>query len=107
MKVAVHVMHVMYVMRQKILVQATKIVSTIIMAILSTVNLDHMHHIHHIVVTTLTEIIFTTGKSKKCRAHQSYSPHSDIWICEDCSIRGDKWFMLDHNCRGFTRGYTL
>lgn len=28
------------------------------------------------------------------------APHSDIWICEDCSLRGDKWYMLEHNCKG-------
>jgi hypothetical protein len=28
------------------------------------------------------------------------APHSDIWVCNDCTLRGDKWFMLEHNCKG-------
>ena len=28
------------------------------------------------------------------------SPHSDIWLCEDCNIKNDKWFMLEHRCKG-------
>ena len=26
--------------------------------------------------------------------------HSDKWSCENCNIKDDKWFMLDHNCKG-------
>jgi hypothetical protein len=26
------------------------------------------------------------------------SPHSDTWTCHNCNIRGDKWFMMVHNC---------
>jgi hypothetical protein len=32
------------------------------------------------------------------------APHSDTWICEDCKIRGDKWFVMDHTCRGYVAG---
>lgn len=31
-------------------------------------------------------------------------PHSDIWVCEDCSVKGDRWLLLDHDCRGYTQG---
>jgi integrase len=27
-------------------------------------------------------------------------PHSDIWACNNCKQRGDKWFMRQHPCRG-------
>ena len=26
--------------------------------------------------------------------------HSDIWACNNCKQRGDKWFMQKHLCRG-------
>ncbi len=27
------------------------------------------------------------------------SPNSDIWICNNCTWIGDKWFMEKHPCR--------
>ncbi len=30
---------------------------------------------------------------------QRRSPNSDIWICNDCTWTGDKWFMEKHQCR--------
>ena len=26
--------------------------------------------------------------------------HSDTWACELCKLRGDKWFMRKHPCKG-------
>ena len=28
---------------------------------------------------------------------------SDHWGCKDCNLRGDKWFMEEHKCRGVIR----
>jgi hypothetical protein len=30
---------------------------------------------------------------------QRRSPNSDIWICNNCTWTGDKWFMEKHPCR--------
>ena len=30
---------------------------------------------------------------------QKRSPNSDIWICNNCTWTGDKWFMEKHPCR--------
>ena len=27
-------------------------------------------------------------------------PHSDIFACENCRLRDDRWFMEKHDCRG-------
>jgi hypothetical protein len=26
--------------------------------------------------------------------------HSDTWACHNCKLRGDKWFMQKHDCKG-------
>ncbi len=26
-------------------------------------------------------------------------PHSDRWLCYNCTMRGDKWFMMKHPCK--------
>jgi hypothetical protein len=26
--------------------------------------------------------------------------HSDTWACHNCSLRGDRWFMIKHQCKG-------
>ncbi|HYV51963.1 MAG TPA: hypothetical protein VE971_01605 [Candidatus Eisenbacteria bacterium] len=26
------------------------------------------------------------------------NPGSDIWLCEMCNTRGDRWFLLEHWC---------
>ena len=59
---------------------------------------------------------FENGNTKNCSAKTSkngnnnklpnaghinrIAPYSDIWICDDCTFRGDKWFMLGHTCKG-------
>ena len=30
---------------------------------------------------------------------QRRSPNSDIWICNNCTWTGDRWFMEKHPCR--------
>lgn len=30
--------------------------------------------------------------------HRKYQ-HSDIWVCDNCSLTGDKWFMIKHPCK--------
>ena len=34
---------------------------------------------------------------------QRRSPNSDIWICNNCTWTGDKWFMEKHPCRQYIR----
>ena len=26
-------------------------------------------------------------------------PNSDRWFCNNCTMRGDKWFMMKHHCK--------
>src|SRR5215831_3708415 len=33
----------------------------------------------------------------KVRVYRS-TPGSDIWLCEMCNTRGDKWFLEEHWC---------
>lgn len=29
--------------------------------------------------------------------------NTDLWGCTNCSIKGDKWFMMKHHCRGISK----
>jgi hypothetical protein len=37
------------------------------------------------------------------RIHRT-APHSDTWVCEDCNVKGDRWFVVDHNCKKYVPG---
>ena len=43
-----------------------------------------------------TETISATTAGRIYRIH----PHSDIFACENCRRKGDKWDMKEHHCRG-------
>lgn len=51
--------------------------------------------------------IIYTSISEKCRHINRVRPHSDIWTCEDYSVKGDRWLQLGHDCRGYPQGDTL
>ena len=29
-----------------------------------------------------------------------YRAYGDTWKCHNCTIKGDKWFMIKHDCKG-------
>lgn len=66
-------------------------------------NVSQASHVSQILV----ECEDTSTKSNDNVSHVSQSetiyrihPHSDIFACENCRRRGDKWDMKAHHCRG-------
>ncbi len=63
--------------------------------------ISHASHTAHSSSNRIKESDILQQESPCNAGHISrVSPHSDIWVCEDCSIKGDKWFMLEHTCKG-------
>jgi hypothetical protein len=43
----------------------------------------------------------TTATTEEQQTRDSiYRAYGDIWKCHNCNTKGDKWFMIKHDCRG-------
>jgi len=69
--------------------------------ILKNESISHASHTTHSSSNHIEESNILQQNSPRNAGQVSrISQHSDIWTCEDCTLRGDKWFMLEHNCKG-------
>ena len=64
-------------------------------------SITHASHTTHRSSNRIEESDILQQSSPRNAGHiNRMSLHSDLWVCEDCRIKGDRWFMLEHNCKG-------
>jgi hypothetical protein len=67
-------------------------------------SISHASHTANSSSNHIEESIIPQQNSPGNAGHiNRIAPHSDIWICDNCALRGDKWFMLEHNCKGLKK----